>query len=34
MVLAQRAMGKSIVLVPVLGMGGAALFYGDAIVNR
>ena len=33
MALAQRAMGKSIVFIPVLGMIGAALFYGDAIIT-
>jgi KUP system potassium uptake protein len=33
MALAQRAMGKNIVLVPILGMIGAALFYGDAIIT-
>ena len=33
MALAQRAMGKSFVLIPVLGMIGAALFFGDAIIT-
>ena len=33
MALAQRAMGKSGLLVAVLGMIGAALFYGDAIIT-
>ncbi len=33
MALAQRAMGKNIVFVPILGMIGAALFYGDAIIT-
>ncbi len=33
MALAQRAMGKSVVFIPVLGIIGAALFYGDAIIT-
>ncbi len=33
MALAQRAMGKSVTVVAVLGMVGAALFYGDAIIT-
>jgi len=33
MALALRAMGRNIVLVPILGMIGAALFYGDAIIT-
>ena len=33
MALAQRAMGKSVLLIPILGMIGAALFYGDAIIT-
>ena len=33
MALAQRSMGHNIVLVPILGMIGAALFYGDAIIT-
>ena len=33
MALAQRAMGHNILLVPILGMIGAALFYGDAIIT-
>ncbi len=33
MALAQRSMGKNLVLIPVLGMIGAALFYGDAIIT-
>lgn len=33
MALAQRAMGTRLVLIPVLGMIGAALFYGDAIIT-
>ncbi len=33
MALAERAMGKSLVLIPILGMIGAALFYGDAIIT-
>ena len=33
MALAQRAMGKPGLLVTVLGMVGAALFYGDAIIT-
>lgn len=33
MALAQRSMGKGLVFIPVLGMIGAALFYGDAIIT-
>lgn len=33
MALAQRSMGHNLVLIPVLGMIGAALFYGDAIIT-
>ncbi len=33
MALAQRSMGKSVFLIPALGMIGAALFYGDAIIT-
>jgi KUP system potassium uptake protein len=33
MALAQRAMGKSVIFIPILGMMGAALFYGDAIIT-
>jgi KUP system potassium uptake protein len=33
MALAQRAMGSGYVLIPVLGMIGAALFYGDALIT-
>jgi KUP system potassium uptake protein len=33
MALAQRAMGANLVFIPVLGMIGAALFYGDAIIT-
>ena len=33
MALAQRAMGTNLVFIPVLGMIGAALFYGDAIIT-
>ena len=33
MALAQRSMGRKLVLVPILGMIGAALFYGDAIIT-
>ena len=33
MALAQRVMGKNLVLIPLLGMIGAALFYGDAIIT-
>jgi KUP system potassium uptake protein len=33
MALAQRAMGSNLVLIPILGMIGAALFYGDAIIT-
>jgi KUP system potassium uptake protein len=33
MALAQSAMGKNLVLIPLLGMIGAALFYGDAIIT-
>jgi KUP system potassium uptake protein len=33
MALAQRAMGSNLVLIPALGMIGAALFYGDAIIT-
>ena len=33
MALAERAMGKSLLLIPILGMVGAALFYGDAIIT-
>jgi KUP system potassium uptake protein len=33
MALAQRVMGKEIVLIPVLAMIGAALFYGDAMIT-
>jgi KUP system potassium uptake protein len=33
MALAQRAMGHNVLLITVLGMIGAALFYGDAIIT-
>src|SRR5215212_8720548 len=33
MALAQRAMGRNVVIIPLLGMIGAALFYGDAIIT-
>ena len=33
MALANRAMGKSVVGIAVLGMIGAALFYGDAMIT-
>ncbi|EIM25992.1 potassium transporter Kup [Microvirga lotononidis] len=33
MALAQRAMGHNVLLIPLLGMIGAALFYGDAIIT-
>jgi KUP system potassium uptake protein len=33
MALAQRAMGTKLIFIPVLGMIGAALFYGDAIIT-
>ena len=33
MALAQRAFGKSVTWIAVLGMAGAALFYGDAIIT-
>jgi KUP system potassium uptake protein len=33
MALAQRAMGKAVIFIPILGMIGAALFYGDAIIT-
>ncbi len=33
MALAQRAMGRNMVLIPILGIIGAALFYGDAIIT-
>lgn len=33
MALAQSVMGKNLVLIPLLGMIGAALFYGDAIIT-
>lgn len=33
MALAQRAMGTRLIFIPVLGMIGAALFYGDAIIT-
>ncbi len=33
MALAQRAMGRTVVAIPILGMIGAALFYGDAIIT-
>ncbi len=33
MALAQRAMGTKLVVIPILGMIGAALFYGDAIIT-
>ncbi|NIX78263.1 KUP/HAK/KT family potassium transporter [Microvirga terricola] len=33
MALAQSALGHSVLLVPVLGVAGAALFYGDAIIT-
>ncbi|MFO1091546.1 MAG: potassium transporter Kup [Hyphomicrobiales bacterium] len=33
MALAQRVMGRNLVLIPILGMIGAALFYGDAIIT-
>ncbi|MGB8313024.1 MAG: KUP/HAK/KT family potassium transporter, partial [Aestuariivirga sp.] len=33
MALAQRVMGTKIVLIPVLAMIGAALFYGDALIT-
>lgn len=33
MALAQRTMGKNLVFIPMLGMIGAALFYGDAMIT-
>ena len=33
MALAQRAMGHKLVLIPILAMIGAALFYGDAMIT-
>ena len=33
MALAQRAMGRDVAVIVVLGMAGAALFYGDAIIT-
>ena len=33
MALAQRVMGSNMVLIPVLAMIGAALFYGDAMIT-
>src|SRR6478736_6562000 len=33
MALAQRAMGHNVLVISLLGMGGAALFYGDAIIT-
>jgi KUP system potassium uptake protein len=33
MALAQRAMGHKVVLIPVLGIIGASLFYGDAVIT-
>jgi KUP system potassium uptake protein len=33
MALAQRAFGKAPIAIPILGMIGAALFYGDAIIT-
>jgi KUP system potassium uptake protein len=33
MALAQRALGGKLVFIPVLGMVGAALFYGDAMIT-
>nr|WP_244470267.1 potassium transporter Kup [Microvirga vignae] len=33
MALAQKAMGHNVLLITLLGMGGAALFYGDAIIT-
>jgi KUP system potassium uptake protein len=33
MALAQSVMGRNLVLIPLLGMIGAALFYGDAIIT-
>src|SRR5215217_1324350 len=33
MALAQRGMGRNVVIIPLLGMIGAALFYGDAIIT-
>jgi KUP system potassium uptake protein len=33
MTLAQRAMGRTILFIPILGMMGAALFYGDAMIT-
>ena len=33
MALAQRALGGKLVVIPVLGMVGAALFYGDAMIT-
>ncbi len=33
MALAQRMMGKKLLFIPILGMIGAALFYGDAIIT-
>ena len=33
MALAQRAMGTKLLLIPLFGMIGAALFYGDAIIT-
>src|SRR5215203_3627628 len=33
MALAQRAMGHDVIVIVLLGMAGAALFYGDAIIT-
>ena len=33
MALAQRAMGHNVLVITLLGMVGAALFYGDAIIT-
>ncbi|MBF9235169.1 potassium transporter Kup [Microvirga alba] len=33
MALAQSALGHSVLLIPILGVAGAALFYGDAIIT-
>ncbi len=33
MALAQRGRGKNLAIIPILGMIGAALFYGDAIIT-
>jgi len=33
MALAQKALGRNVALIPVLGIIGAALFYGDAVIT-